>query len=86
LTCRNFQIFSVSLAKDGGGAATPLDAASDAATTGGFGWDLPADGWVVIGSPDTNASEVGLRSGDVELHAFRARDGTWLIDSGKRCS
>jgi hypothetical protein len=49
----------------------------------GVGFNVPKDGWSVVG-PVSNEAQV--RSGDVLLHSIQGDDDTWFIDSGKRCA
>lgn len=51
-------------------------------TASGTVADLPKTAWLVSGSAE---GRVILRSGDVVLHAFTGRDGTWRVGSGQRC-
>jgi hypothetical protein len=48
------------------------------------GWtaSLSTDGWRVLGPV---SGEAQVASGDVVLHAVQVEDGTWFVDSGKRC-
>jgi hypothetical protein len=49
----------------------------------GVGFDVPKDGWSVVG-PVSNEAQV--RSGDVLLHSIQGDEHTWFIDSGERCA
>lgn len=71
--------FALSIAVQGGGAASPFEAARQYAQDEGH---LPTTGWTTV---ETTDSGVSLRSGESRLHAMQLRDGTWIIDSGRRC-
>jgi hypothetical protein len=43
---------------------------------------VPSSGWQVDSSEAAGAT---LRSGDVTLHVLQGPDGTWQVDSGRRC-
>lgn len=73
--------FVLSLANNRGGLPTPMEAAEHFAKQGGIE-GLPTTGWHESGS---DSQGVTLGSGGSTLHAIRALDGTWLIDSGTVC-
>jgi hypothetical protein len=75
--------FALDLAVTRGGEDSPLAAAQLFGGAAGVGFDVPKDGWSVVG-PVSNEAQV--RSGDVVLHSIRGDDGTWFIDSGKSCA
>ena len=83
LTCSAYKAFSASGSLEGGGAATPVDAAKAAAGSS-FGFTIPGDGWVQLGSTKPSGTEV--RSGDVQLTAVQLEDGTWSVFDGKTCA
>ena len=83
LKCSDYKAFSASGSLEGGGAPTPLDAAK-AIAGNSVGFNVPADGWVQLGS--ARASGTDLRSGDVQVTAVQLQDGTWAVFSGKACS
>jgi hypothetical protein len=75
--------FAVSRAIGGHGAPTPIAAAHDFALHGGVpGYGTPISVWTVTAH---GQGEATLVSGKISLHALQMRDGTWWIDSGKRC-
>ncbi len=74
--------FALSLAVTRGGDDSPVAGAQSFGGTAGVGFDVPKDGWRVVG-PVRN--EAQIRSGDVVLHSIWGNDGTWFIDSGARC-
>jgi hypothetical protein len=83
LTCSAYKAFSASGSLEGGGAPTPIDAAK-AAAGNDFGFTIPDDGWVQLGSVKPSGTEV--RSGDVQLTAVQLKDGTWSVFEGKTCA
>lgn len=83
LKCSDYKAFSASGSLEGGGAPTPLDAAK-AIAGNSVGFNVPADGWVQLGS--ASASGTDLRSGDVQVTAVQLKDGTWAVFSGKACN
>ena len=77
--------FALSLVSTRGGAKSPLAAAvaiSGAEMAGMPGFTLPTTHWVVVRQQSGTAS---VRSGSFQLHAIKATDGTWKIDSGYHC-
>jgi len=73
--------FSLSLASDRGGPASPVAAAEWFAAHGRVG-GLPPSGWREDGRDETGSL---VRSGDVTLHVSRGPDGTWQVVSGSSC-
>jgi hypothetical protein len=74
--------FALSLVSDRGGQATPVEAATWFVSHGVI---LPSDvsyHWVEVGR---DGAEASVRSGDLELHAFKGTDATWQVDSGQTC-
>ena len=75
--------FAASRAVEGNGSAGPIAAARDFELHGDIpGFGTPASIWTVSAQRYGAAT---LVSGRVSLHALQMRDGTWWIDSGKRC-
>lgn len=75
--------FAASRAFEGHGAASPIAAAREFARhpeVPGFG--TASSMWTVT---TRGRGAATLVSGHVSLHAAQLRDGTWWIDSGKRC-
>jgi hypothetical protein len=80
--CSNFSGFELSLASDQGGQASPVKAAGWFAIHGGVP-NIPTGEWREANS---NVQGATVYSGKTILHVVRGSDGTWQVDSGKRCS
>jgi len=81
--CADTDGFALSLASATGGEATPLAAArAFAAHNGGTLVALPLTGWRVVESTKGEASVAAER---YIVHVVRGPDGTWQVDSGRRC-
>lgn len=75
--------FAVSRAVEGHGSASPIAAARDFELHDHIpGFGTLTSVWTVTAHAHGEATIV---SGRVSLHALQMRDGTWWIDSGKRC-
>lgn len=75
------QAFSLSLASDRGGQASPVAAAAWFAGHGGVG-GLPRSGWREDGR---DAAGTVVRSGGASVHAVQGSDGTWQVSDGRSC-
>jgi len=73
--------FALSLAVTHAGDDSPVAAAQSFGGAAGVGFDVPKNGWRVVGPV---SDEAQVRSGDVVLHSIQGDDGTWFIDSGAR--
>jgi hypothetical protein len=80
--CSTYSGIELSLVSDRGGQSSPDQAAEWFAVHGGVP-NIPATGWIKM-STDSNGESV--YSGKTVLHVVRGADGTWMVDSGKRCS
>lgn len=74
--------FAISLVVTSGGQPTPTAAARWFAAHGKTDVTLPRTGWRQTSSA-ADGTIVG--SGGSSLHALRADDGMWLVDSGQVC-
>jgi hypothetical protein len=77
--CPQGRGFSVSLAKDSGGEASPIAAAEWFAVHGGVWSDIPNSGWHVIRGP---GPDTDVQSGSMTLQVMQGTDGTWQVVSG----
>ncbi|MGA8015156.1 MAG: hypothetical protein WCB85_04480 [Candidatus Dormiibacterota bacterium] len=82
-SCSQERGFSVSLAVDTGGQASPLAAAQWFAVHGGVWSNVPRTGWRVVGH-DSQGTVV--QSGSMKLRVFQGSDGTWFVVSGSEPS
>jgi hypothetical protein len=86
LSCAEYREFSATQDLSGGGSPSPEEAAAKLSESSALPFAVPGSGWVTLGSPGPDAEAVTLRSGDVQVEAIRAKDGTWLIDGARACA
>jgi hypothetical protein len=80
--CAAYSGIEHSLVSDHGGQSSPVKAAEWFAIHGGVP-NIPAGKWHEV---NHNSQGATVYSGKTLLHIVRGSDGTWLVDSGKRCS
>jgi hypothetical protein len=80
--CSTYSAFELSLVSDHGGQPSPVKAAEWFARHGGVP-NIPTGEW---SEANSNGQGATVYSGKTLLHVVRGSDGTWLVDSGKRCS
>ena len=80
--CSTYAGFALSLGSDRGGQASPMEAGRWFAVHGGVA-KMPSGEW---SEANRNGQGATIYSGKTILHVLRGPDGTWKVDSGRRCS